>query len=202
MIRMGALPSARYAASLQQDVLVAQTWNEIVMRMSSSSKTTHKPTKLLGRTSLQSVWRHLELFLPATVAAEKKSAKDDDNRDDDEWTIFYHFVQAFEQLLFADLMTNADARLVWSADGHGRAELARRAADRQQRAARHGPASEAEAAQVQQAEQDDVVDRNDDPYDEENDDEDEGMDGNQPPVTSAACQQLLEEFEQDHEEPL
>lgn len=210
---MGARPSARYAASLQQDLLVAQTWNEVVLRMNSSSKT-HKPTKLLGRTSLQSVWRHLE-FLPATATTATIATKDakHDHSDDEETTMFYRFVQSFEELLFADLTTNADARLVWSADGHGRAELARRAADRQQRAAAVLAASEAEAATatatadpVQQSEQDN--DERDNPRNDDDDDEEEKEDkevatnGTRPRVTSAACHKLLEEFEQDHEEPL
>lgn len=92
--------------------LVAQLWNEIVA-------SNLKPTKTLGRKSLQLVYKEMDFQLIY------------DHEGSEEWShISKSFLSAFEGLLYGD---NADSRLMWDADG-GQAELSRRATDRQQRA--------------------------------------------------------------------
>jgi len=101
----------------QQQEAVAQVWNELVASR-------QKPTKVLGRTSLQTAWDDLEWN---KVLEEQP---------DDEWNKKLHsYLLQFHSLLLRnnDTSTNPDAHLLWDVD-RGAAELARRAADRQQRA--------------------------------------------------------------------
>lgn len=106
-------------ASMEDDIL-AQVWNEAIANKS-------KPTKVLGRSALKSVWKDLEL---ATAFSEQGAGKADD---DDSWKeAVQSYLAHFERLLYAH---HGDVDLIWGAD-RGQAELNRRAAERQQRATR------------------------------------------------------------------
>jgi hypothetical protein len=100
--------------------VTAQVWNELVAMK-------QKPTKSLGRTALIAAWDDLELG---------KQLADDGN---DAWNQKVQaYLDSFYKLLMdvnREAVTSAsDAHLIWDAD-KGQAELARRAADRQNRAA-------------------------------------------------------------------
>jgi hypothetical protein len=100
--------------------VTAQVWNELVGMK-------QKPTKSLGRTALMAAWDDLELG---------KQLADDGN---DAWNLKVQaYLDSFYKLLMdvnrEAVTSTSDAHLIWDAD-KGQAELARRAADRQNRAA-------------------------------------------------------------------
>jgi hypothetical protein len=102
-------------------------WNEVV-----ASK--QKPTKTLGRTALADVWDDLHV---RETMYQQLSSLYPAEQFDEEWKVKIEtFVDTFERLLFSMEQQHddlPDARLIWDADG-GEAELARRAAERLDRA--------------------------------------------------------------------
>jgi|UPI000581B4F1 hypothetical protein len=93
---------------------LARVWNEIQTRR-------EKPTKWLGRTSLQMAWKDLDL----------KQAYVKSFQTEEEHEFVQYFLGEFERLLYVE--SSSDAKLVWNADG-GVGELTRRAQERQERA--------------------------------------------------------------------
>ena len=83
----------------------------IVIGIKQSRHILYKATKLLGRASLQSVWSYME-FLPATERQRRLKQT------------------RMISMTVTTMNQPCVPALVWSADGHGRAELALRTADR------------------------------------------------------------------------
>jgi hypothetical protein len=97
--------------------VTAQVWNELIA-------SGQKPTKSLGKMALTVIWDDLDV---------KKSLlqRESDYADWNEKVGRY--VDQFKNLLYAE--NTSDAHLIWDADG-GKAELARRATARKDRAAK------------------------------------------------------------------
>ena len=128
-----------------REEVAQQVWNELVACQ-------QKPTKLLGRTALRLIWDDLDLEQAllalhhtnntTTTNITTLDDNDDETQDDDqeEWrNRVTSYVRHFHELLTHDdndnniNHTRSDSALLWHAD-RGASELARRAAERQERA--------------------------------------------------------------------
>ena len=114
--------------------LVPVVWNELVASQ-------QKPTKWLGRTALVAAWEDLDLrqgLVQQQLRPISYNESDWNDKVDEYIQRFFNLmmVATTAAVVASDesLSSSTDARLIWYAD-RGRAELARRAADRQRRAA-------------------------------------------------------------------
>jgi hypothetical protein len=139
--------------------IVAQVWNELAAMStnnnnnSSSSKPSAagvRITKMLGQTALMFAWKDLDRsdLLPLINNNKAHAAQVDEQQDEgqqEQHEAARLFLETFERFLFANATVEAtastaggadtfnDAQLIWSPDG-GKAELSRRASQRQKEA--------------------------------------------------------------------
>lgn len=139
---------------IQKSEIAAQVWNELVASQ-------QKPTKSLGRTSLQLIWQDLELeqALLDSKPSAASSQQDDSTNTIDFSDRVHRYVQRFETLLFEQKMDGGDAPLLWHAD-RGASELARRAAERQERAAARREEEEKQQQNEEEPEQPNTININ------------------------------------------